>query len=80
MTPSERIALALAIWPGREVDVAAEAGVSKSRLRVWAGLGVGRYMAPTDSDADLVEQAVKALLVARLHELAGATMQLPPAQ
>ena len=74
MTPSDRIATALAIWPGREADVADEAGVSKSRLRVWAGLGVGRYMAPTEDDAERVEQAVKALLVARLHELAGATM------
>lgn len=80
MTPTQRIATALAIWPGREADVAAEAGVSKSRLRVWAGLGVGRYTAPTEADAEQVEQAVKALLVARLHELAGATMQSPPKQ
>lgn len=75
MTPTQRIATALAIWPGREADVVQESGVSKSRLRAWAGLGVGRYAAPTEGDADRVEQAVRALLVARLHQLAGATMQ-----
>ena len=72
MTPTQRIAAALAIWPGREVDVAVEAGVSKSRLRVWAGLGVGRYNAPTEADAERVERAVRALLVTRLAQLCAA--------
>ena len=69
MTPGERIATALAIWPGREVDVAVKAGVSKSRLRVWAAKGEGRYMVPTVADAEGVETAVRALLVERLAQL-----------
>lgn len=62
MTPAERITHCLAMWPGREVDVADRAGVSKSRLRVWAAKGEGRYMVPTDDDAERVETAVRALL------------------
>ena len=69
MTPSERIATALAIWPGREVDVAQEVGVSKSRLRVWAAKGEGRYMVATEADARGVETAVRTLLVERLERL-----------
>lgn len=70
MTPTERIALALAIWPGREADVAEEAEVSKSRLRAWAGLPGPSYAAPTEADAERVERAVRALLVDRLSQLA----------
>ena len=69
MTPAERITHALAVWPGREVDVAEEVGVSKSRLRVWAAKNNGRYMGPTDGDAETVIRAVKALLVRRLQQL-----------
>jgi hypothetical protein len=69
MTPSERIASALAIWPGRELDVAEKVGVSKSRLRVWAGLAEGRYFAPAKGDAVKVEVAVRELLVERLSWL-----------
>ena len=69
MTPAERITHALAVWPGAEVDVAEEVGVSKSRLRVWAAKGEGRYMVPTDGDAETVVRAVKALLVRRLQQL-----------
>lgn len=69
MTPSERIATALAIWPGSELQVALEARVSKSRLRVWAAKNNGRYMGPTTSDAETVVRAVKALLVRRLEQL-----------
>ena len=74
MTPAERITHALAVWPGREVDVAVKAGVSKSRLRVWAAKSEGRYMVPTEADARGVEAAVRALLVERLSQLVGATM------
>ena len=76
MTPAERITHALAVWPGREVDVAVKAGVSKSRLRVWAAKGEGRYMVPTVADAEGVEQAVRALLVERLQQL-GDSYPLP---
>lgn len=69
MAPSERIAAALVIWPGTVPAVAQEAGVSKSRLRTWAGLEQGRYSAPTAEDADRVEGAVRALFVARLAQL-----------
>lgn len=69
MTPTQRIAAALAIWPGREADVAQEAGVSKSRLRAWAGLPGPSYAAPTEGDAERVERAVRALLVDRLSQL-----------
>lgn len=69
MAPSERIATALAIWPGREADVAAEAGVSKSRLRGWAGLPGAKYATPTEADAERVERAVRVLLVGRLSQL-----------
>ena len=69
MTPTERITYALAVWPGREVDVAVRAGVSKSRLRVWAAKGEGRYMVPTEEDARGVVVAVRALLVERLGQL-----------
>jgi hypothetical protein len=72
MTPAERIANALTIWPGRELDVAEKAGVSKSRLRVWAGLAQGRYFAPTDEDAARVEVAVRELLIERLSRLVAA--------
>lgn len=71
MTPTERIAAALAIWPGREVDVATEAKVSMSRLRVWAGKGSGRYMVPTEEDAEKVETGVRALLQDCLAKLNG---------
>ena len=76
MTPAERITHALAVWPGREVDVAEEVGVSKSRLRVWAAKNNGRYMGPTDGDAETVVSAVKALLVRRLEQL-GDSYPLP---
>ena len=76
MTPAERITHALAVWPGREVDVAEEVGVSKSRLRVWAAKGEGRYMGPTNSDAETVVRAVEALLVRRLQQL-GDSYSLP---
>ena len=69
MTPAERITHALAVWPGREVDVAIRAKVSKSRLRVWAAKGEGRYMVPTVADAEGVETAVRALLVERLAHI-----------
>jgi hypothetical protein len=69
MTPAERIANALAIWPGREVDVAEKVGVSKSRLRVWAGLAEGRYFAPTEADAERVVRVIEALLYDALHSL-----------
>lgn len=74
MTPTDRIRAALAIWPGREADVAVKARVSKSRLRVWADKGEGRFKAPSDADAEQVEQAVRTLLVERLTRLVGATM------
>ena len=69
MNPAERIARALAIWPGRELDVAEKVGVSKSRLRVWAGLAEGRYFPPTASDAECVVEAVRTLLNAALAKL-----------
>lgn len=69
MTPAQRIATALAIWPGREADVVQESGVSKSRLRGWAGLPGAKYATPTEADAERVERAVRALLVSRLSRL-----------
>ena len=69
MTPVERIAAALAIWPGAEVDVAAEVGVSKSLLRMWSGKPGGRHRAPSEADAERVETGVRALLVKRLGRL-----------
>ena len=69
MTPAERIATALAIWPGAEVDVAEEVGVSKSLLRLWSGKPGGRHRAPSEADAERVETGVRALLVKRLGRL-----------
>tara|TARA_R110000868_G_scaffold115084_10_gene307677 strand:- start:2185 stop:2406 length:222 start_codon:yes stop_codon:yes gene_type:complete len=69
MTCAERIATALAIWPGREVDVAKEVGVSKSLLRMWSGKPGGRHTPPSEADAGKVELAVRALLVSRLGML-----------
>lgn len=69
MTPTQRIALALAIWPGREADVAQEAGVSKSRLRCWTGKAGAVYLKPTEADAERVEAAVRRLLADRLSQL-----------
>lgn len=69
MTPAERIATALAIWPGAEVDVAEEVGVSKSLLRLWCGKPGGRHRAPSEADAERVETGVRALLVKRLGRL-----------
>lgn len=70
MTPTDRIATALAIWPGREADVAREVGVSKCLLRMWSGKPGGRHRAPSEADAEKVETGVRALLqdcIARLN-------------
>ena len=69
MTPTERIAHALATYPGTIREVVGASGVSQARLRVWAGLAAGRYLAPTASDADRVVEAVRALLTAALAKL-----------
>lgn len=69
MTPGERIATALVIWPGREVDVAQKVGVSKSLLRMWSGKPGGRHAPPSEGDAQRVETGVRALLVERLGQL-----------
>jgi hypothetical protein len=71
MTPGERIATALAIWPGREVDVSMEVGVSKSLLRMWSGKPGGRYTPPSEADAERVETGVRALLQDCLAKLNG---------
>lgn len=71
MTPSERVAAALAIWPGREVDVAKEVGVSKGLLRMWSGKPGGRHRAPSEMDAEKVETGVRALLQDCLAKLNG---------
>lgn len=76
MTPTERIAAALAIWPGREVDVAVEVGVSARLLRCWSGKPGGRFKAPTEADVERVEQAVRALLVDRLSRLVDASTKV----
>ena len=72
MMPSERIAAALAIWPGREADVAREVGVSPRLLRCWAGKPGGRFKAPSEADAEKVETGVRALLQDCLAKLGGA--------
>jgi hypothetical protein len=69
MTPSERIATALATYPGTIREVVGASGVPKSRLRTWAGLEQGKYLAPTASDADRVVGAVRTLLHAALDDL-----------
>ena len=71
MTPSERIASALAIWPGAEVDVAEEVGVSKSLLRLWCGKPGGRHKPPSEADAEKVETGVRALLQDCIAKLEG---------
>lgn len=74
VTPADRIRAALAIWPGREVDVAREVGVSARLLRCWAGKPGGRFKAPSDADAERVETGVRALLqdcIARLKVVKG---------
>ena len=71
MTPAERIATALAIWPGAEVDVAEEVGVSQSLLRLWCGKPGGRHRAPSEGDAEKVETGVRALLQDCLAKLEG---------
>lgn len=69
MTPTGRIAAALAIWPGREADVAREVGVSKCLLRMWSGKPGGRHRAPSEGDAERVEESVSRLLRDRLVRL-----------
>lgn len=71
MTPTDRIATALAIWPGREVDVAKEVGVSKCLLRMWSGKPGGRHRAPSEGDAERVETGVRALLQDCIAKLDG---------
>ena len=71
MTPVERIAAALAIWPGAEVDVAEEVGVSKSLLRMWSGKPGGRHKPPSEGDAEKVETGVRALLQDCIAKLDG---------
>ena len=71
MTPAERITHALAVWPGREVDVAEEVGVSKSLLRLWSGKPGGRHRAPSEADAEKVETGVRALLQDCIAKLDG---------
>jgi 3-oxoacyl-[acyl-carrier-protein] synthase III len=69
MTPTERIAHALATYPGTIREVVGASGVPKSRLRTWAGLERGRFAAPTDADAECVVEAVRTLLRAALAKL-----------
>ena len=71
MTPGERIATALAIWPGAEVDVSRQVGVSKSLLRMWSGKPGGRHTPPSEGDAERVETGVRALLQDCLAKLDG---------
>ena len=71
MTPTERIATALAIWPGREADVALEVGVSTRLLRCWGGKPGGRFKPPNETDAEKVETGVRALLQDCLARLSG---------
>ena len=69
MTPSERIAHALATYPGTIREVVGASGVSKSRLRTWAELERGSYLPPTASDAECVVEAVRGLLAGALSKL-----------
>jgi len=69
MTPAERIAHALATYPGTIQEVVGASGIPKSRLRTWAGLERGNYLPPTASDAECVVEAVRALLIAALSKL-----------
>ncbi len=69
MTPTERIAHALATYPGTIREVVGASGVPKSRLRTWAGLERGAYLPPTASDAECVVEAVRALLTSALSKL-----------
>ena len=69
MTPGERIAHALATYPGTVREVVGASGVPKSRLRTWAGLEEGRYLPPTASDAECVVEAARTLLNAALAKL-----------
>jgi len=69
VTPTERIAHALATYPGTIREVVGASGVSKSRLRTWAGLERGRFAAPTDADAERVVAAVEELLCDALVKL-----------
>ena len=73
MTPAERIAHALATYPGTIREVVGASGVPKSRLRTWAGLEAGKYLPPTASDADRVVEAVRTLLSAALAKLESRT-------
>jgi len=69
MTPAERIAHALATYPGTIREVVGASGIPKSRLRTWAGLERGNYLPPTASDAECVVEAVRGLLVKALAAL-----------
>jgi len=69
VTPTERIAHALATYPGTIREVVGASGVPKSRLRTWAGLERGNYLPPTASDAECVVEAVRALLTSALSKL-----------
>ena len=69
MTPTDRIAHALATYPGTIQEVVGASGIPKSRLRTWAGLERGNYLPPTASDAECVVEAVRALLTSALSKL-----------
>lgn len=71
MTPQERIAEAVRVYPGALAHVAAEAGISRARLCTYLSGDPGKagYAAPTAEVADKVRAAVRALLLRAVDAL-----------
>jgi hypothetical protein len=71
VTPQQRIAEAVRVYPGTLTHIAAEAGISRARLCTYiAGdPGGAGYAPPTDETALVVVGAVRTLLASALASL-----------
>ena len=71
MTPQERIAHAVKVYPGTLAHIAAETGISRARLCTYIAGDPGKagYAAPTAETALVVVRAVRTLLARSIAAL-----------
>ena len=71
MTPQERIAEAVRVYPGTLARIASETGISRARLCTYLAGDPGKagYAPPTDETALVVVRAVRTLLASALASL-----------
>ena len=71
MTPQERIAEAVRVYPGSLTHIALETNISRARLCTYLSGDPGKagYAAPTAETAAVVVRAVRTLLASALAAL-----------